>query len=462
MIRAALVLTLVVALAYAARSFLPGDATVIGSGSALAFGFLLLAAIQTGQIFHALKLPHLTGYLLCGAIMGPEIVGILTRPMVHDLALVKRVAVGLIALTAGCELNFRALRPRLRAIGSVSVASLVLAGLLLWAFLFLATPYLPFAAGMTVTQRAAVALVGANALAALSPAVVVGIISETRARGPLSELATSIVVVADLAIVITFSLSDAVARAVLPGSGSAAGAGALLFHIFGSIGVGVAIGAGLALFISRVGKRVALLVFGVFFVVAEAGGAIHVDPLLAGLAAGLFLENISPVDGHRVISEIEVAAVPTFALFFGVVGAEVHLHAFFAVAGYGVAAALLRALGLWMGARAGARLAGLEPDLARRLPLGLFPQAGVALALAALVDRQYAGWGPGLATLLLGTIVVNEMVGPILWRLALLRAGEVGARNEPEEAPHAARAATTGPLSLDRIKDEVVVPDHQR
>src|SRR6185369_2318535 len=106
--------------------------------------------------------------------------------------------------------------------------------------------------------------------------------------------------------------------------------------------VGIGIGLMFALYMRRVRMRIALFVFAVCFVVAEAGTSLHFDPLLVGLAAGLFLENVSPVSGHEVIHETEIAAMPTFAVFFAVIGAEVHLEAFVAVAPFAVCMALTR------------------------------------------------------------------------------------------------------------------------
>lgn len=441
MTRAMILLALIAALSFAARSFAPGGAIQAGSGAVLAFGFLLLAAVQTGHVFHGLRLPHLTGFILCGAVFGPEVLGLLTHEMVSDLTLVKKVAVGLIALNAGCELNFKALRPRLKGIGAVSAAGLLCASLLLFGLFAWLTQRLPFTREMTEAQRLVVALVCANVLTALSPAVVMGIISETRARGPLTELALSIVVLADLAIVVSFSLTGSIVGRVFPEAGHAAGLGGLIAHVFGSIGAGLAIGAVFALYIRRVGRRVGLFVFGVSFVVAEAGGALHLDPLLTGLTAGLFLENVSPVSGHEVIRHTHPAAMPTFAVFFAVVGAEVHLATFFGVAGWAVLAALVRGIGLTAGARLGARLSGLEPELGRRIPFGMYPQAGIAIGLANLVREQFRPWGEAASMLLLGTIVVNEMIGPVLFRSALVRAGEVGLREEEPPVPAVAAAA---------------------
>ena len=442
MIRSLVVLALVIGLSFAARSFLVDATPITGSGAALAFGFLLLSALQTGRIFHTLHLPHLTGFLLCGAIFGPEVIGLITRPMLEDLALVKKVAVGLIALNAGCELNFRKLRPKIKSIGIISFAGLFFAVLCLFPFFFLLSGHIEFMRPMTFEQRVVVSLICSNVLAALSPAVVMGILSETRAQGPLSELCLSIVVLADLVIAVAFSFSDSAAHAVFPVEGASGSVfGALAIHILGSIVAGGAVGAIFALYIRRVGLRVGLFVFAVCFVVAEAGTALHLDPLLVGLSAGLFLENVSPVGGHEVIHHTEVAAMPTFAVFFAVIGAEVHVHAFLAVAPFAVGAAAARAVGIYTGARVGAWIAGVPREIARRVPFGMLPQAGIALGLAGLVKSSFPGWGEAAGTLLLGTIVVNEMLGPVVFRVALERAGEIGRNTDVGAALAPAHAA---------------------
>jgi Kef-type K+ transport system membrane component KefB len=210
--------------------------------------------------------------------------------------------------------------------------------------------------------------------------------------------------------------------------------------------VGALLGVVLAVYVARVGRKIGLFVFAVLFVVAEAGGVVHLDPLLAGLAAGLFLENVSDVGGDRVAREIEPVSLPTFAVFFGVVGAEIHVHDFLQVAPWALACAAVRAAGLSVGAVTTGRRMRLDPDLVRRIPYGLLPQAGVAIALALLVKQKFPPFGEGLSTLILGTIVVNELVGPVLWRAALVGAGEVGARREGAEAGHARRAATATPV----------------
>lgn len=433
-LRALVNLLMITALAYGARSFVPAGQTITGSGAALAFGFLLIAALQIGHLADRIRFPHLTGYLLCGLAFGPEVLRIVSPPMLADLALVKGTAVGLIALLAGCSLNLGRLRPALRAIASISLVSLVARACALWGLFFWIASLLPVTAEYSTLQRAAVALVCANVLAAFSPAVVIAVISETKATGPLSELVLSVVVIADLATVVLFAVTSSVARSAFPAAQQSAGLTVLLQHIFGSIVVGIVVGAVLALYIRRVRMRTGLMVFALLFIVAEAGRVLHLDPLLVGLTAGMVIENASPVSGEEIVRAAQPVTLPIFAIFFAVVGAEIHIHAFMHVALFAAAAALVRAISIFAGSYTGALLGGVPRPTARLVPLGLLPQAGVAIALAVLVLNDFPPWGRVLGTVLLGSIVVNELVGPILFRLALARAGEIPEPEPTDEA----------------------------
>lgn len=450
-LRALTNLLMITALAYGARSFVPAGQSITGSGAALAFGFLLIAALQFGYLSERVAMPQLTGYILCGLVFGPHVLQIVSEPMLADLALVKGTAVGLIALLAGCELNFVKLRPALRAISALSAFTMIASVIALWGLFFWIASILPATAGFTVVERAAVALICANVLAAFSPATVIGVIAETRASGPLSQLSMAIVVIADLIIVVTFALTMSFARQVFPAEGEEAGLTALIEHIFGSILAGVAVGLLLAVYIRRVKTRTGLVVFALLFVVAEAGRVLHLDPLLVGLTAGLLLENATSVGGEEIVRATRAVTLPTFAIFFAVVGAEIQLKAFLHVAPFALAAAAIRAAAIYGGSIAGAKVADVPRETAKWIPLGLLPQAGVAIALAVLVLNDFPSWGRVVGTLLLGSIVVNQLLGPVLFRLALARTGEVGAGGpaheeededeEPDAAPPPPHAA---------------------
>jgi Kef-type K+ transport system membrane component KefB len=354
---------------------------------------------------------------------------------------VKGTAVGLIAFLAGCELNLRKLRPRLRAIGLVSALTMFFAALFLFALFFGFTFLLPVTAQFTLVERLIVALIAANVLAAYSPAVVVGILSETGARGPLSEMVLSIVVLADLVIVVTYALSNTIGHSVFAVEGAQGGLALLVPHIFGSIAAGVVAALVLALYVRRVGTRSGLFVFALLFIAAEAGAALHLNPLLIGLAAGLMLENLTAIGGEQLATSVEGVAMPTFAIFFAVVGAEVQLGAFLATAPFALGAALVRGAGIYAGARLAGRLSRLDGVFMRRLTVGLLSQAGVAIALVALLLADFAPWGRVVGTIVLGTIIVNQLIAPILFRNAIIASGEGSAKRGVAEVVNADGAA---------------------
>lgn len=431
MIRSLALLMAVLLLASGARSFLPADATVTGTGAAFALGVVLLSALLVGKAFDAVKLPHLTGYLASGAILGPDVLGLVTPAMLGDLTLIKRVAVGLIALIAGCELDLRALRPRLASIGVLATIALACAALGLTAVSYLyVLPHIPATAHLEPMPRLVVAVLIANVLTALSPAVVIGILTETKSQGPLSEAALSIVVLADLAIVVAYAATGTLVDATFPTNTEASSALLELgVHLFGSMLAGAGLGVVIVVFARVVGKHTGLFVFAILFVVAEVGKVLHLDPLLTGLTAGLLIENASALAGEEVIRETAVASLPTFALFFAVVGAEVHLEAFAAMATLALLCAAVRAVGLTVGTRIARRVVKLDDALAARIPFAMFPQAGIALALASGVASSSWPWAEQVGSLLLGSILVNEAIGPVFFRMALERAGEIGRKD---------------------------------
>lgn len=434
MARAVFLLALVVLLIASARSFLPEETSLVGSGAALAFGFVLLAAMQMGTIVSAVRLPKLTGYLVLGFLAGPSVFNFVSERMVSDLKLVNNVAIGLIALSAGTELNLKRLRPRLRAVlavGGVSVpAAIVIVAAVIFALPHVAVmrPYIGFLLGLTSAERAAVSLVMAVVVACLSPMVVIALINETASAGPFSETALGVVVLADLAILFIFSGANALASSVFGMGQGSANITDLLIHIFGSVAVGAVVGVIFVVYMKRINRRVALFAFAVCFVAAEAATRLHLSPLLMCLTTGLLIENLSDVEGDKLIRDMEPARVPVFAVFFAVAGAGLHWKEFRDLIPLVALLAVVRAVALYLGCRLGMIVGNIEKEQRPFLPSILVSQSGVAIGLAILVKKQFPTWGDPVSTCLLGVVMINEMVGPILLRNALVRSGEAGQR----------------------------------
>ncbi len=421
------------------------------SAMVVGIGFVLIASWFSGRIFATMRLPKLTGYLAMGILAGPAL-GLLAPSTVQGLGLVNGMATALIALTGGSEMDFRAMRPLFRTIAAISLIAVCGTAVLLGAATWLLAPQLAFLDGLAPTSVVALAVVLGVVVVAQSPAVVVAIRAETRADGPVARTTLGVVVLADLLVIVLFAVATSAAEALLSGSADVARtARTMAWELFGSLGIGIMIGAILSAWIRFVGSRgLDLFVLLVCFVAAEVGRRVHLDPLLVMLAAGMFVENVSR-KGELLRHAFEDASLPVYILFFTVAGASVHLAELPTLALPVATLVLVRAVGLHFGTKLAARAARASTNVERYGSLGLLPQAGLAIALAQLLERAFPDIGHGMAGLVLAVVAVNQIVAPALFRIALVRSGEAASSattTQPEGSlPPAApgRAAVAEP-----------------
>ncbi len=278
-------------LMHAARSFT--DATG-AAGVELAFGFLLLAAYFNSKVMHRFGLPHLTAYLLAGIVAGPHVLDLVDAGMTHDLQIVSDVAICMIALTAGAALNIGQIRPMARMLVALVFMSVIVAAGLIAGAVILARPFLPWLADLPLVDAIAVAAMLGVTLAAKSPAVVMALVSETRADGPITRLVIATVVVADLVVIVCYAIVSALTSAALGGgTGVGSVAASVTWQVMGSMLFGIVIGGVLGAFLRHVRRGAPLFTVMVSVVVAEIGGRIALDPMIVMLAAGVWLENVS-------------------------------------------------------------------------------------------------------------------------------------------------------------------------
>jgi Kef-type K+ transport system membrane component KefB len=409
------------------RRALADDAAADLRGTALAIGFALIAATLAGELFERIRLPRISGYLLFGLACGPYGADLISRRMAEDLQLVNGLAIALIAFIAGLEINLARLRDRLGAIVTVSAWTLGILYLVLGVALYAAWPWLPIAPEAGGLMRLGMALVLTTVLVSFSPTVTIAVVTEARARGPLTELALAVVVLADLALILGFALVLQFMRTLSGlGAGEVGLIPSLSWDIFGSLSLGAMVGTAFAFYLRLVGREVTLVLLGMCVLLSAAGRALHVEPLLAALAAGLVVENIAPPEGDALRQAVERGALPVLVVFFAAAGASLHVDALAVIGPFALALAALRVGGIWLGVRAGVRRAGLTDGPAPMLWMGLVSQAGVTLGLTIIVANEFTGWGPRIQTLVVALIAIHELIGPILFRTALARAGEVG------------------------------------
>lgn len=419
-------LLLVAATMLLVRQFAGGEAG--RPTMALAVGFALIAALMLGEAAERLRMPRLTGYLIFGLLCGPYVLNLVTAQMARELQFINGLAVALIALIAGLEINVARLKSRLKGISVISATTLVIMYAALGTLFMVAWPWLPIAPEATGVERLSMVLVLTAIVVSFSPTVTIAVIAESGARGPLSELVLAVVVLADLALILAFTLVMQFARTVGGDGPETAGLMArLLWEIVGSLAFGAVLGSVFAIYLRTVGRELTLALLTLCVVLSTGGQAWHLEPLLAALAAGLVIENIAPVRADALRDAVERSALPVLVLFFAAAGAGLHLDALATFGAAAVLIALARVAAIRVGSHAGLRLAGLRDRQSGMLWMGLVSQAGVTLGLAILVAAEFGDWGRAVQTLVVAMIALHELAGPILFREALVRAGEVGA-----------------------------------
>jgi hypothetical protein len=271
-------------------------------------------------------------------------------------------------------------------------------------------PLAPEAAGL---QKAAIIALLAIITVNFSPTMTAAVISETGARGRLSDLVLAIVVLADAAVLVLFSLALPLARAAF--AETAGGPHALVqaaWQIGGAVAFGTLTGALFALYLRYVGREVTLVLLGVAFALSQVGATQRFEPLVAAMAAGIVIQNASVAQGDALKVALQRGALPVLVVFFVAVGASLQLDALGAVGSVAIMLAIVRILLIRLGIEAGLRISSVDRHIGAHAWTGLISQAGITLGLVAVVAAEFPTWGPQLQVLLVALIAIDELVGP--------------------------------------------------
>ena len=392
----------------------------------LALGFLLLAAFVGGDLAQRARLPRLSGYVLVGLAVGPAWLGLVRRDEVEALRFIEDAAVALIALAAGSEIRLGALREGRAALARVAGGAIVVPFVVTTLVVLSVGPWFPLTVHQPARDAVAVAAALGMLAAASSPAVVMGMIHELDARGPLAHALLTVTVVKDVVVALLFTLVllllHVLTSAGALNAGVAAGA---LAGLAASLAVGALLGFALGRYLKLVPRHTALFLVATAFVTADLVRVAHLEGILVALAAGCYLENFSTAEAARLRHELQLGSLPLYVVFFAVAGAGLRLGVLQELWPWILLLVGLRAVSLRVGLRWAGRDPRVAPAVAREGWLGLLSQGWLALGLAQVARRAFPEWGVSLEALAVAMIGVHEIVGPICFRLALERAGEL-------------------------------------
>lgn len=417
-------LIVVFALLLLATRLAPDSHSVVGTVAGL--GFLLLAGTLTSELMEVFGLPHVSGYMLAGLVAGPDVLALLDHPTLERLEPVNALALALIALAGGAELEVATLRSSARSIAwwTMLQHSLVLVACAA-AFLVLA-PYTPFEALDTRSLIGAALLWGVISVTR-SPAALLAIMAQVRPAGPLTTFSIAFVMLSDLVCVVLAALVIALVRPLFDPSAALSFESLkhLGFEMLGSVALGACLGMVLAIYLKLIARNRLLVLLAIGVSLSELLRYIQFDALLSFLVAGFFVRNFSD-QGHKLLEAVQRTGALVFVIFFAVTGAKLDLEILRSLGLIALALCLVRSVVSYGTARYASHRAQDPPILRKWGWSALVSQAGLTLGLMVVISRVFPGIATEFTTLTIAGVTINQIVGPVLFKLGLDRTGESG------------------------------------
>ncbi len=404
----------------------------------LAVGVALIAGLLMTRVMGRLRLPDVTAYLLAGVLLGPYCLGQLgldgfgftDSAAVEQLSFISDVALGFIAFTMGDEFRLSQLRKTGKQATVIGILQALITTVVVDAALLL----LHLLLGDTLPVSSAITL--GSIAAATAPAATLMVVHQYKAKGTLTDILLPVVALDDAVGLGVFAVSFGIARAMLTGSISLT---AIVLEPMLEIVLSLILGGLLGLVLTWLERqfnsnrnRMALIVGFVILTVALSMieldiGDVHIgfSSLLVCMMLGTVFCNFSPLSAE-LMEKSDKWTAPLFALFFVLSGAELQLSVFSSgvVVLIGAAYILSRCIGKYVGAYFSASLMKCPKNVRDYLGITLFPQAGVALGMCVTVEKLGTD-GSLIRNIILMSVLIYELVGPVLTKIALTKAGDI-------------------------------------
>jgi Kef-type K+ transport system membrane component KefB/energy-coupling factor transporter ATP-binding protein EcfA2 len=339
--------------------------------------------------------------------------------VVEEIEMFNTLAIGLIATTAGLELHFSSLRKVILPILSTSFLKIILLGGLIVAAFFGIDQFMTSFALESTSHLLSLALVFAALCIGTSPAISLAVISETKAKGRLSQLVLGSAIVKDVLMVISLAIAISFAKSITSGGGDAV---ASFVHLMEELGLsllaGILLGGIFISYIRFIRQEMFLFVAVMILATAEISHSFHLELLLVFIVAGIVVRNFSK--GEEILHDaLEKVSLPVFVVFFTNVGAGLNLDAtwkYLPIAGilFGT-----RAITFFISGYLSGKWHGEMPRIQKNVWLGYLPQAGVTLGLISIASKELTEYSELINNIGIGLVTLNLLIGPICLRYAL-------------------------------------------
>lgn len=413
----------------------------------LIIGFMLLSSFVVGFFFEKGGFPRITGYIISGLIFGPFVLKFYSAGSVEELLFLNNLALAFIAFNAGSELRLKDILKDIKPIIFLTLGVTITVFTGVTATVLFISDMIPFMRGYPLPVKIAIASIFGIISVARSPSSAIAIINETKAKGSYTSTILSITVIMDVLIIILFALVISVNSLIMkPGSNfEFSFFFFLVLEIVIAFVLGFLLGKFIIFLINRVKVEFSVVIIALGFFVIKfthfAGSFIsknyemniNIEPLLICMAAGFTVQNFSKY-GDIFLKRMDKISIPVYVAFFTITGASINLDILRTGWILGLIIFISRISMIYIGSMLSTKAASSEKKIRDNSWLGFITQAGISLGLLSEVLRRFPEIGIHIQAILIATITLNQIIGPIGFKYGLFRAGETFlSRNERGE-----------------------------
>lgn len=378
----------------------------------------ILVGLIGGRVAGYFKLPSVSGYIVAGLIIGPSFVNLINAENILSFSIITEMALAAIAFTIGNEFLLADMKKVGKDALIITVGEVFGVVLVVFVVMF-----------FIFKQSLEFSMVIASMSAATAPAGIVMVIRELKANGPLVRTILPVVALDDALGIMVFGVALSLAKMT---SGVASYSlfqiiSTPLIEIAGALLLGLIIGVIMTYVCQKAKGKEELLSITVAFVLLGLGASnfFNVSPLLTSMMMGGTLVNLKQ-NSKRVFGAINEFTPPIYILFFTIAGASLNIKVLSSVGLIGLAYIFARAGGKILGATLGAKAVGAEDVIVKYLGMSLLTQGGISIGLSLIVSRELPDFSDSIVTVILLSVLIFEIAGPIMAKIAITKAGEVG------------------------------------
>jgi Kef-type K+ transport system membrane component KefB len=394
--------------------------------STLIVGIMLVTSYLFSNIVKKIKFPRLSGYMLMGVILGSSGVGVLTEDIIDSLQFLENLALSFIALTAGGELKFKQVAAYKKSLLIILFSQMGIVFLGMTVIFFFTAGFIPFFANLNQYMILGFAILFAGTALSTSPATAIGIITELQSEGKITNIVFIITVLKALLLILFFPIIITLSKQFYLESVyfNLSLFADISIQILASVLTGILMGGIIIWYLKKVKIEMSIFLLGITLAITEVSSLFSLEIMLTSLVTGIVVQNFSS-HGQSLIKGIEIFSLPIYVIFFCFAGASLHLEILGEALLITFVLIIARFLLNYLGNYIGAVLAREDLFIRNYSWMGYIGQAGIALGLGVVIENNLPDKiGKYFLTILISTVVINEMLGPILLKYIFVKSGE--------------------------------------